>query len=59
MRRGFGWDLTIMEWLTLNAMKSAFYPFDSRLDLINTVIKPGYADLRAGAWLADLDRHRG
>ncbi len=44
----FGWDLTIMEWLTLNAMKSAFYSFDSRLDLINTVIKPGYADLRAG-----------
>ena len=43
----FGWDLAVMEWLTLNAMKSAFYPFDSRLGLINSVIKPGYAALRA------------
>jgi adenosine deaminase len=43
----FGWDLHDMEWLTLNAMKSAFYPFDERLHLINTVIKPGYAALRA------------
>ena len=35
------------EWLTLNAMKSAFAPFDERLRLINEVIKPGYARLRA------------
>jgi adenosine deaminase len=35
-----------MEWLTLNAAKSAFYQFDHRLDLINKVIKPGYAALR-------------
>jgi len=41
---GYGWrDL---EWLTLNAMKSAFAPFDERLAIINHVIKPGYADLR-------------
>ena len=32
----FGWTLDDVEWLTLNAMKSAFYPFDRRLDLINT-----------------------
>jgi len=43
----FGWTLADMEWLTLNAMKSAFYPFDQRLGLINGVIKPGYASLRA------------
>lgn len=43
----FDWGLDDMEWLTLNAMKSAFYPFDRRLDLINGVIKPGYAELRA------------
>jgi adenosine deaminase len=43
----FDWTLEDMEWLTLNAMKSAFYPFDRRLSLINTVIKPGYAALRA------------
>jgi adenosine deaminase len=34
-----------MQWLTLNAMKSAFAPFDERLRLINQVIKPGYARL--------------
>ena len=43
----FGWTLDDMEWLTLNAAKSAFYTFDTRLAMINTVIKPGYAALRA------------
>jgi adenosine deaminase len=28
-------------------MKSAFAPFDERLGLINEVVKPGYARLRA------------
>ena len=42
---GYGWD--DLQWLTLNAMKSAFIPFDERLELINTVIKPGYASLKA------------
>lgn len=42
----FGWTLDDMEWLTLNAAKSAFYRFDHRLEMINTVIKPGYAALR-------------
>jgi adenosine deaminase len=42
----FGWDLADMEWLTLNAAKSAFYEFDIRLAMINSVIKPGYAALR-------------
>jgi adenosine deaminase len=36
-----------MEWLTINAMKSAFAPFDERLRIINEVVKPGYAHLRA------------
>jgi adenosine deaminase len=42
----FGWTLEDMEWLTLNAAKSTFYEFDQRLNMINTVIKPGYAALR-------------
>ena len=42
----FGWTLADMEWLTLNAAKSTFFPFDQRLEMINTVIKPGYARLR-------------
>jgi adenosine deaminase len=32
-----------VQWLTVNAMKSAFLPFDQRLRMINEVIKPGYA----------------
>ncbi len=40
-----GWD--DVEWLTLNAMKSAFWPFDKRLRIINETIKPGYALARA------------
>ena len=43
----FGIGLGEMEWLTINALKSAFAPFDERLRLINEVVKPGYARLRA------------
>jgi adenosine deaminase len=43
----FGFGLEEMQWLTLNAMKSSFAPFDQRLRLINGVIKPGYARLLA------------
>ncbi len=41
----FGWDLSDLRWVTVNAMKSAFCHFDQRLRLINDVIKPGYAEL--------------
>jgi adenosine deaminase len=41
---GYGWD--DMQWFTINAMKSAFLPFDERLALINGVIKPGFARLK-------------
>ncbi len=41
----FDWDLTDMQWLTINAMKSAFWPFRDRLDIINRIIKPGYSAL--------------
>ncbi len=47
LAREFGYDLADVEWLTINAMKSAFAPFDERLRLINTVIKPGFAAARA------------
>ncbi|HEX3791619.1 MAG TPA: adenosine deaminase [Pseudonocardiaceae bacterium] len=40
---GYGW--ADLQWFTLNAMKSAFLGFDERLQIINTVIKPGYAEL--------------
>ena len=43
----FGLGLGEMEWLTINAMKSAFAPFDERLRIINEIVKPGYARLRS------------
>jgi adenosine deaminase len=43
----FGIGLGEMEWLTINAMKSGFAPFDERLRIIGEVVKPGYARLRA------------
>jgi adenosine deaminase len=50
----FGWDLADMEWLTLNAIKSAFHPFEGRLRIINEQVKPGYARLRAESAAAEL-----
>jgi adenosine deaminase len=40
---GYGWSE--LQWFTINAMKSAFIPFDERLAIINEVIKPAYAKL--------------
>lgn len=40
-----GWDLEDLRWVTTNAMKSAFLPFDERLELIEGRIKPAYAAL--------------
>jgi adenosine deaminase len=54
LARTFGIGLDEMEWLTLNAMKSAFWPFDGRLKIINAQIKPGYASLRAQQAAAEL-----
>ena len=41
----FGFGLDDLRWLTLNAMKSAFLPFDERLVLIDEKIKAGYQAL--------------
>ena len=46
LRDAFGWDLADMQWLTINAMTSAFIPFDERLRIIND-IKARYASLMA------------
>ncbi|SCG41438.1 adenosine deaminase [Micromonospora halophytica] len=40
---GYGWKE--LQWFTINAMKSAFIPFDERLEIIDEVIKPAYAKL--------------
>ncbi|MCX4988876.1 MULTISPECIES: adenosine deaminase [unclassified Streptomyces] len=46
----FGYSLDDLQWFSVNAMKSAFIPFDERLAMINDVIKPGYAELKS-EWL--------
>jgi adenosine deaminase len=37
-----GWTMEDLRWATINAMKSAFIPFDERLAIIDGVVKPGY-----------------
>ncbi|MFG2638042.1 adenosine deaminase [Streptomyces sp. NPDC048362] len=46
----FGYTLDDLQWFSVNAMKSAFIPFDERLAMINEVIKPGHAELKS-EWL--------
>lgn len=45
LSEAFGYGLEDLRWFTINAMKSAFLPFDERLAIIDDVIKPGYAAL--------------
>lgn len=45
LAEAFDYSIDDFRWFSVNAMKSAFYPFDQRLDLINDVIKPAYAKL--------------
>lgn len=46
LSEAFGYGLDDMQWFTVNAMKSAFIPFDERLTIINEQIKPQYAALK-------------
>lgn len=39
----FGWTLVDMQRTTVNALKSAFIPFAERLEIIEKVVKPRYA----------------
>ncbi|GIH10825.1 adenosine deaminase 1 [Rhizocola hellebori] len=45
LSEAFGWGWGELQWFTINAMKSAFIPFDERLAIINDIIKPAYAKL--------------
>lgn len=44
LSEAFGYGSREIEWFTVNAMKSAFLPYDERLRLIMDTIKPWYAD---------------
>ena len=47
LSEAFGYTLDDVRWFTINAAKSAFYPFDRRLALIEDVLKPGFDALEA------------
>jgi adenosine deaminase len=47
LAEAFGYTVRDLEWFTVNAMKSAFLPFDERLALIADLIKPAYAAMAA------------
>jgi adenosine deaminase len=49
LAEAFGYDLADFRWFAINAMKSAFLPFDERLAIIDNTIKPWYADALAKA----------
>ena len=42
----FNFDLADLEKLSLNAMKSAFAPFDKSYKIITEIIKPGFASAK-------------
>jgi adenosine deaminase len=56
LAQAFDYDLDDFAWFTVNAMKSAFLPYDERLALINEVIKPGYAAIAADRVVARMRR---
>ena len=45
--KAFNWDLAELQRVTINAMKSAFIPYPQRLEIIESIIKPGYASIAA------------
>lgn len=49
----FDLSLDDLEKLSLNAIKSAFIDFDTRIEIINEIIKPGFENVRASLEYAD------
>ncbi len=43
----FKWDFADLQRVTINGMKSAFIPYPERLEIIEKIIKPGYAAIAA------------
>jgi adenosine deaminase len=37
------WNFQDLQRVTINALKSAFIPFEERLEIIEEIVKPGYA----------------
>ena len=47
LAEAFDYGLADFRWFAINAMKSAFIPFDERLAIIDNIIKPWYAEALA------------
>ena len=45
----FGLGVDDFEKITINAMKSAFIPYNERCQIIYDVIKPNYAQIRSSS----------
>lgn len=43
----FNWNFQDVQRVTINALKSAFIPFEERLAIIEEVVKPGFAKIAA------------
>ena len=43
----FNWNFLDLQRVTINALKSAFIPFEERLAIIETVVKPGFLTISA------------
>ena len=45
--KAFGWTFVDLQRVTINALKSAFIPYEERLRIIEDIVKPGYAKISA------------
>ena len=43
----FDWTFEDLQRVTVNALKSAFIPFEERLEIIENIVKPAYAKISA------------
>lgn len=45
--KAFNWSFLDLQRVTINALKSAFIPFEERLAIIDEIVKPGFAKISA------------
>jgi adenosine deaminase len=46
--KAFNWTFQDLQRVTINALKSSFIPFEERLAIIESVVKPGYLNVAIG-----------
>ena len=45
--KAINWSILDLQRVTMNALKSAFIPFEERLAIIDEIVKPGFAKISA------------